>query len=91
MQDIQGRNEQVGVIVYGEQVATNQALGKRWMRAYNDAFGPNNTDRDQVMRVLTENTSVTDPAIYFESGQVNEKPDLSQFQQIAVEGLGAYT
>lgn len=127
--DILGRNEQVGVIVYGERVASDQDLGRRWMRAYirglrdyNDAFGPTMKDRDQVVRVLTENTTVTDPAIYeqmrpagldpdgkldlqsieddlryyVESGQVKEKPDLSQlidtsFQQFAVQSLGAYT
>src|SRR5690349_21928966 len=32
--DILGRNEQVGVIVYGEQFAANQDLGRRWMTAY---------------------------------------------------------
>jgi NitT/TauT family transport system substrate-binding protein len=126
--DMLGRNEQVGVVVYGDQVATNQDLGRRWMRAYirglrdyNDAFGPKKQDRDQVVRVLTQNTTVTDPAIYgqmrpagldpdgrldlqsieddlryyVESGQVKDRPDLSQlidtsFQQFAVQALGPY-
>ena len=127
--EILGRSEQVGVIVYGEQLAANQGLARRWMRAYirgvrdyNDAFGPRMTDRDQVVRVLAENTTVTDPAIYeqmrpaglspdgevdiqsiaedlnyyVDSGQVKDRPDLSQlintsFQQLAVNELGHYT
>jgi NitT/TauT family transport system substrate-binding protein len=94
----------------------------RGLRDYNDAFGPKQKDRDQVVRVLTQNTTVTDPAIYeqmrpagldpdgrldlqsieddlryyVESGQVTDRPDLSQlidtsFQQFAVRALGPYT
>ena len=69
--EILGHNQQVGVIVYGEQFASNQDLGRRWMTAYirgvrdyNDAFGPAKKDRDRVVRVLTQNTTVTDPLVY---------------------------
>jgi NitT/TauT family transport system substrate-binding protein len=80
--DILGRNQQVGIIVYGDQVATNQDLGRRWMRAYirglrdyNDAFGPQQKDRDQAVRVLSENTTVTDPAIYEQMRPAGLDPD----------------
>jgi NitT/TauT family transport system substrate-binding protein len=69
--DILGRSEQVGMIVYGEQLAANQDLARRWMTAYlrgvrdyNDAFGPSKTDYEGIVRILAENTTVTDPAVY---------------------------
>jgi len=80
--DILGRNEQVGVIVFGEEIAGNQDLGRRWMRAYvrglrdyNDAFGPKQRDHAQAVRVLTENTTVSDPAIYEQMLPAGLDPD----------------
>jgi NitT/TauT family transport system substrate-binding protein len=80
--DITGRNQQVGVIVYGQQLSANRDLGTRWMRAYirgvrdyNDAFGPPRKDRDAVVRILTQNTTVTDPAIYEQMRPAGLDPD----------------
>jgi len=80
--DILGRSEQVGVIVYGEQLAANRDLARRWMTAYlrgvrdyNDAFGPRKKDYGDVIRVLTENTTVADPAIYERMRAAGLDPD----------------
>lgn len=80
--EILGRNEQVGVIAYGEQLAANQDLAQRWMTAYirgmrdyNDAFGPARRDYDNAVRVLAENTPITDPAIYQQMRPAGLDPD----------------
>jgi len=80
--DVLGRNEQVGAIVYGEQFAANQDLARRWMtadirgvREYNDAFGPPKKGHDDVVRILTQNTTVTDPAIYEQMRPAGLDPD----------------
>jgi NitT/TauT family transport system substrate-binding protein len=80
--DILGRNQQLGVIVYGQQLGANRDLGMRWMRAYirgvrdyNDAFGPARKDRDAIVRILTQNTTVTDPAIYEQMRPAGLDPD----------------
>jgi NitT/TauT family transport system substrate-binding protein len=80
--EILGRSEQVAVVVYGEQFAANQNLGRRWMTAYirgvrdyNDAFGPKKKGRDQAVRVLTERTSVIDPKIYEQMRPAGLDPD----------------
>ena len=80
--EILGRNEQVGVVVYGEQLAANQDLAQRWMTAYirgvrdyNDAFGPHRTDHDSAVRVLAQTTTVTDPAIYQQMRPAGLEPD----------------
>jgi NitT/TauT family transport system substrate-binding protein len=80
--DILGRNQQVGVIVYGQQLGANRDLGLRWMSAYirgvrdyNDAFGPAKRDRAAIVRILTENTTVTDPAIYEQMRPAGLDPD----------------
>jgi hypothetical protein len=60
---ILGHTQQVGVVVYGEQFASNQDLGRRWMTAYirgvrdcNDAFGPEKKDRDLVVLISLPRT-----------------------------------
>jgi NitT/TauT family transport system substrate-binding protein len=80
--EILGRNEQVGVVVYGEQLAANQDVAQRWMTAflrgtrdYNDAFGPAKKDYNNAVRVLTQDTDVTDPAIYQEMRPAGLDPD----------------
>jgi NitT/TauT family transport system substrate-binding protein len=80
--DILGRNQQVGVIVYGQELGANRNLGMRWMKAYihgvrdyNDAFGPARKDRAAIVQILTQNTTVTDPAIYEQMRPAGLDPD----------------
>ena len=95
--DILGRNEQVGVIVYGEELAANPELARRWMTAYirgmrdyNDAFGPTRRDYDYAVRVLTENTAVTDPAIYRQMRPAGLNPDGALDMRSIREDLNYY-
>jgi NitT/TauT family transport system substrate-binding protein len=80
--DILGRNQQIGVIVYGQQLGSNRDLATRWMTAYirgvrdyNDAFGPMRKDRQEIVRILADNTTVTDPAIYDQMRPAGLDPD----------------
>lgn len=80
--EILGRSEQVGVIVYGQQLAANQDLARRWMtaylrgvRGYNDAFGASKKDYADVVRILAENTTVSDPTVYDQMRPAGLDPD----------------
>jgi NitT/TauT family transport system substrate-binding protein len=80
--DILERNQQVGVIVYGQQLGADRDLATRWMTAYirgvrdyNDAFGSKRKGREDVVGVLTRNTTVTDPVIYDQMRPAGLDPD----------------
>ena len=69
--DIMGGNQQVAVIVYSAQFAGKQDVAQRWMNAYirgvrdyNDAFGPKRKGYADVVSILAQNTTVTDPKVY---------------------------
>jgi NitT/TauT family transport system substrate-binding protein len=69
--DIMGGNQQVAVIVYSSQFAGKQDVAQRWMNAYirgvrdyNDAFGSKRKGYADVVSILAQNTTVTDPKVY---------------------------
>jgi NitT/TauT family transport system substrate-binding protein len=69
--DIMGGDQQVAVIVYSAQFAGKQDVAQRWMNAYirgvrdyNDAFGPKRKGYADVVNILAQNTTVTDPKVY---------------------------
>lgn len=69
--DIMGGDQQVAVIVYSAQFAGKQDVAQRWMNAYirgvrdyNDAFGPKRQGYADVVNILAQNTTVTDPKVY---------------------------
>ncbi|HEY7060654.1 MAG TPA: ABC transporter substrate-binding protein [Chloroflexota bacterium] len=72
---------QAATIVYAGQFAAQTDLARRWMvaylrgvRDYNDAF-VKNQGRADVVRILTENTGVKDPAIYDRMNMAGLDPD----------------
>jgi NitT/TauT family transport system substrate-binding protein len=80
--EILGANQQVAVIVYGEQFATKKDVAQRWMNAYirgirdyNDAFGPKKNGYDDVVNILVANTTVKDPNIYAQMKPAGLDPD----------------
>ena len=69
--DIFGGNQQIAVIVYGEQFVARADVAQRRMNAYirgvrdyNDAFGPKKKNYDDAVKVLVANTTVKDPQVY---------------------------
>jgi NitT/TauT family transport system substrate-binding protein len=80
--DIFGHNEQIAIIAYGQKVFSNQDLGRKWMTAYvkglrdyNDAFGSKKKGYDDVVKILTQHTSVKDPKIYAKMKPAGLDPD----------------
>jgi NitT/TauT family transport system substrate-binding protein len=72
---------QAATIAYSGQFAAQSDLARRWMvaylrgvRAYNDAF-VKGVGRDAVVRILTENTGVKDPAVYDRMNMAGLDPD----------------
>ena len=66
-----GRNQELAVIIYSEQFATNTDLARRWMiayvrglRDYNDAFGPAHKGRDEIIQILVKRTPIKDAQLY---------------------------
>jgi NitT/TauT family transport system substrate-binding protein len=76
-------NQQIGIVIYGPGVLDQPAdVGRRWMiayirgvRDYNDAFGPKRAGRDEIIRILTRQTSVKDPAVYDQMRPAGLDPD----------------
>jgi NitT/TauT family transport system substrate-binding protein len=69
--EIFGSNEQIAVIVYGEEFAKNKEIAQHWMNAYirgmrdyNDAFGPRKRGYEEAVKTLVDNTTVKDPKVY---------------------------
>jgi NitT/TauT family transport system substrate-binding protein len=80
--DIFGGNEQIAVIVYGEQFATRTDAAQHWMNAYirgvrdyNDAFGSKKTGHDEVVQILVANTTVKDPKVVDQMRPAGLDPD----------------
>jgi NitT/TauT family transport system substrate-binding protein len=80
--DIMGGNQQVAVIVYSAQFAAKQDIAQRWMNAYirgirdyNDAFGPKRKGYADVVNILAQNTTVTDPKVYDQMVPAGLDPD----------------
>ena len=80
--DIFGGNQQIAVIVYGEQFAARSDVAQRWMNAYirgmrdyNDAFGPKKRNYDDAVKVLVDNTTVKDPQVYAQMKPAGLDPD----------------
>ena len=80
--DIMGGNQQVAVIVYSAQFAGKQDVAQRWMNAYirgvrdyNDAFGPKRKGYADVVKILAQNTTVTDPKVYDQMVPAGLDPD----------------
>ncbi len=80
---------QAATIVYSGQFAAQTDLGRRFMvaylkgvRAYNDAF-VRGEGRADVVRILTENTAVKNPAAYTDMNMAGLDPD----GRIAVQSL----
>jgi NitT/TauT family transport system substrate-binding protein len=80
--EIMGGNQQIAVIVFGEQFAANREAGQRFMNAYirgvrdyNDAFGPKKQGRADVVSILAQNTTVSDPKVYDQMRPAGLDPD----------------
>jgi NitT/TauT family transport system substrate-binding protein len=80
--EIFGGNQQIAVIVYSEDFAKEKDVAQHWMNAYvrglrdyNDAFGPKKKGREDVVNVLTRNTTVTDPKVYDQMVPAGLDPD----------------
>ncbi|HYY89828.1 MAG TPA: ABC transporter substrate-binding protein [Chloroflexota bacterium] len=80
--DILGGNQQIAVIVYGDEFAKNKDVAQHWMNAYirglrdyNDAFGPKKKGYDQAVKTLVENTTVKDPKVYDQMKPAGLDPD----------------
>ncbi|HLH24312.1 MAG TPA: ABC transporter substrate-binding protein [Chloroflexota bacterium] len=72
---------QAATIAYSGQFATQADLARRFMvgylkgvRDYNDAF-VKNQGRDEIVRILIENTAVKDPAVYDRMNMAGLDPD----------------
>lgn len=95
--DIMGGDQQVAVIVYSAQFAAKQDVAQRWMNAYirgvrdyNDAFGPKRKGYADVVNILAQNTTVTDPKIYDKMVPAGLDPDGNLDLQSMQADLGYY-
>jgi NitT/TauT family transport system substrate-binding protein len=90
--EIMGHNQQIAVIAYGQRVYSNQDLARRWMlayikgvRDYNDAFGPKKKGYEEVVSILTKETTVKNPQIFAQMTPAgidpNGKLDVSSMQE----------
>ena len=77
-----GQNEEIAVIVYGEDFAKNKDVAQHWMNAYirgmrdyNDAFGPKKKGYDEAVKTLVDNTTVKDPKVYAQMVPAGLDPD----------------
>ena len=80
--ELLGGNEQIAVIVYGEEFAKNKDVAQHWMNAYirgmrdyNDAFGSKRKGREEAVKTLVDNTTVKDPKIYDQMRPAGLDPD----------------
>lgn len=69
--ELMDRYQQVAVVAFSQQFAARSDLARRWMvayvrgvRDYNDAFGPKQRDREQIIDMLVRNTSVKERDLY---------------------------
>jgi NitT/TauT family transport system substrate-binding protein len=77
-----GKNQEIAVIVYGDEFAKNKEVAQHWMNAYvrglrdyNDAFGPKKKGYDEAVKTLVENTTVKDPKVYDQMTPAGLDPD----------------
>ena len=77
-----GKNQEIAVIVYGEDFAKNKEVAQHWMNAYirglrdyNDAFGPKKQGYQEAVKTLVENTTVKDPKVYDQMAPAGLDPD----------------
>jgi NitT/TauT family transport system substrate-binding protein len=77
-----GKNQEIAVIVYGEEFAKNKEVAQHWMNAYirglrdyNDAFGPKKQGYQEAVKTLTENTTVKDPKVIEQMVPAGLDPD----------------
>jgi NitT/TauT family transport system substrate-binding protein len=77
-----GKNQEIAVIVYGEEFAKNKEAAQHWMNAYirglrdyNDAFGPKKQGYQEAVKTLVENTTVKDPKVYDQMVPAGLDPD----------------
>ncbi|GAB4254397.1 MAG: NrtA/SsuA/CpmA family ABC transporter substrate-binding protein [Thermoleophilia bacterium] len=74
--------EQVAALLYSSEFAKNTEVARAFMyaylqgvRAYNDAIVQGDKDRDEVIKILTENTFVSDPAMWVKMNPTGLNPD----------------
>lgn len=80
--ELQGRGQQLGAVTYSRQFAVNTDLARRWMiayvkglRDYNDAFGPMQKNRGQIIDMLIKHTSVKERGLYEQMRPAGLHPD----------------